>query len=67
MAISRSEFEKNLIPKMKAHEFIDDVKALLSDGIDWQPKYAYLSVMENLVSQLPGQPWKELEIHHQLL
>ena len=58
--ISRAEFEKNLIPKMKVYEFIGDVKALLSDGINWDPEHAYLTVMDRLISQLPGQPWKEL-------
>lgn len=58
--ISRAEFEKNLIPKMKVHEFIGDVKALLSDDINWEPEHAYLSVMDKLISRLPGQPWKDL-------
>lgn len=60
--ISRAEFEKNLIPKMKVHEFIDDVKVLLSDEIYWNPQHAYSFVMEHLVSQLPGKPWKELSV-----
>lgn len=58
--ISRAEFEKNLIPKMKVHEFIGDVKALLSGDINWEPEHAYLSVMDKLISRLPGQPWKDL-------
>ncbi len=58
--ISRAEFEKNLIPKMKVYEFVGDVKALLSDGIDWDPELAYASVMDHLISKLTGQPWKEL-------
>ncbi|HLB42163.1 MAG TPA: nucleotidyl transferase AbiEii/AbiGii toxin family protein [Gammaproteobacteria bacterium] len=61
IVISRAEFEKNLIPKMKVHEFIGDVKALLSDGINWEPEQAYLSVMNQLISRLPGQPWKGLD------
>ncbi len=59
--ISRAEFEKNLMPKMKLHEFIGDVKALLSDDINWDPEHAYLSVMDKLISRLPGQPWKDLD------
>lgn len=58
--ISRAEFEKNLIPKMKLHEFTGDVNALLSDGIGWNPAHAYSSVMDCLVSKLPGQSWKKL-------
>lgn len=58
--ISRAEFEKNLIPKMKVHEFIGDVGILLSDDLDWNPEQAYSSVMQQLISKLPGQPWKEL-------
>jgi predicted nucleotidyltransferase component of viral defense system len=58
VAISRAEFEKNLVPKMEQLEFTGDVRALLSDGIDWDPMHAYSSVMDRLVSKLPGQPWK---------
>src|SRR5262249_27546638 len=54
--ISRAEFEKNLIPKMEVHEFIGDLRILLSDGLDWNPDHAYSSVMEQLISRLPGQP-----------
>lgn len=60
ITISRAEFEKNLMPKMKVHEFIGDVKILLSDGIDWNPEQAYLSIMDMLISKLPGKSWKEL-------
>lgn len=58
VVISRAEFEKNLIPKMKTHEFIGDVKTLLSDTIDWDSEHAYSSVMKFLVSKLSGQPLK---------
>lgn len=61
ISISRAEFEKNLIPKMNVHEFVGDVKALLSDGIEWNPEHAFDSVMDSLVSKLSGQPWKEKE------
>lgn len=60
ITISRAEFEKNLMPKMQVHEFIGDIKALLSDGIEWSPEQAYVTVMEQLISKLPGQSWKEL-------
>ena len=62
--ISRAEFEKNLIPKMRVFEFTNDVQALLSHGTDWSPTQAYSSVMENLVSKLPGLSWKEPRSKH---
>jgi predicted nucleotidyltransferase component of viral defense system len=60
VSISRAGFEKNLVPKMEQLEFTGDVKALLSDDITWDPTRAYSSVMDSLVSKLPGQPWKRL-------
>ena len=61
VSISRAEFEKNLVLKMELREFTGDVKALLSDGINWSPANAYSSVMDCLVSQLAGLPWKNLD------
>lgn len=61
IAISRAEFEKNLMLKMKNYDFIADVKILLSDGINWQPEKAYSMIMNSLVTKLSGLPWKEAE------
>ena len=56
--ITRAEFEKNLASKMQNHDFKEDVKPLLIEGIEYNAEDACSFVLDNLVSKLPGEPWK---------
>lgn len=56
--ISRAEFEKNLLLKMKMQEFVKDATLMLANRVNWQPEVGAELIMKKLVEKLPGEPWK---------
>ena len=60
ISISRAEYEKNLMLKIQANEFLEDIRALLSEEVEWNAQDAYSTVMDQLISKLPGEPYKNL-------
>lgn len=56
--ISRAEFERNLCEKESNSAFLDDIRPLLASEISYDAKEAVVLVRENLVSRLPGEPWR---------
>ncbi len=56
--MSRAEFEANLTAKLDDPEFISDLDPLLAPGTDWDMDQATRYVREQLLAQLPGEPWK---------
>ncbi len=58
--ISRAEYEKNLIFKMKSNDFISDAAKVLPANASWNIEEAFQSIMQNMVTKLDGEPWKGL-------
>ena len=58
LSISRAEFEANLQGKLADPVFRRDVEPLLAVGTDWDPAAAASYALSELVSLLPGEPWK---------
>jgi len=58
LKVSRAEFEENLLRKLEDAAFRGDIKPLLRSGIKYDVDEAARYVMEELVSKLPGKPWK---------
>ncbi len=56
--ITRAMFEKSLAQKRQSQDFIADTSPLLRSDIQWNFEEAYQMVMDEIVSQLPGEPWK---------
>jgi predicted nucleotidyltransferase component of viral defense system len=56
--VSRAEFEKNLAGKMQNQDFCQDVNPLLVEGTEYNTDEAYSYLLANLISKLPGEPWK---------
>ncbi len=55
--ISRAVFEQNLLEKLEDAAFIEDIRPLLIDGIDFDFQEAAELLMSQLVSLIPGEPW----------
>lgn len=58
VSVSRAEFEENLRRKMADPEFLEDIRPLLAEGVDYDPHEAFDLVMSELLAHLPGDPWK---------
>ncbi len=60
LSISRAEFEKNLHEKARSGPFFDDTSPLLRTDIvpRWNPKTALSELYDQVISLLPGEPWK---------
>jgi hypothetical protein len=58
--VSRAELEANLYEKRAATLFRSDIAPLLRPGIGWNLDVAMDAVLERIVAQLPGDPWKGL-------
>jgi predicted nucleotidyltransferase component of viral defense system len=58
MKVSRAEYERNLILKMKDNDFLADAKQVLAENSSWEPLAAFEWVYENLLAKLDGEPWK---------
>jgi len=56
--ISRAEFEANLAAKLESNVFLDDIGPLIPADLDYDPTLAADIVREELISKLPGEPWK---------
>ncbi len=56
--VTRAMFERNLAEKLADGRFTADIGPLLAPGHPWQPAEAARRVGEQLVSRLPGEPWK---------
>jgi predicted nucleotidyltransferase component of viral defense system len=56
--ITRAMYEKNLYDKLNSDMFVKDTLPLLSRSISWNISNAYDVVKQNLISLLPGEPWK---------
>jgi len=57
-AVSRAQFEANLAEKLTSGVFLDDVQPLISTGLSYDPLAAAELVGSELVSRLPGEPWR---------
>lgn len=58
LRISRAQFEANLHDKRSAVLFRSDIGPLLRPGLAWDFDVAMDAVLEHIVAQLPGDPWK---------
>jgi predicted nucleotidyltransferase component of viral defense system len=61
LTVSRAEFEANLVAKLATVAFREDVRPLVAADVDYDPAEAAELVFTELVSRLPGDPWKGLE------
>jgi predicted nucleotidyltransferase component of viral defense system len=57
-AVTRAMFERNLAAKRLAPTFVADLSPLLAPGNTWDPEAALDLVHRELVSRLPGEPWR---------
>jgi predicted nucleotidyltransferase component of viral defense system len=59
--VSRAEFEKNLVSKIKDASFRNDIAPLLPENAStFDIDLAYRDIQDRLISKLPGNPWKGL-------
>ncbi len=61
--VSRAEFEANLVRKLEVVDFVADLRPLLAsqvagDEVEFDGRQAGRSVLQGLVSLLPGEAWK---------
>ena len=56
--VTRAQFEENLAWKRAQPDFRNDVRPLLRRGFSWDFDVAMDTVIESVVAQLPGDPWK---------
>jgi hypothetical protein len=56
--VSRAEMEMNLHGKLADPAFAADIAPLLAPGAEWDAAAAADYVRRELVSRLPGEPWK---------
>ena len=56
--VTRAQFEANMASKMIDATFLGDVAALLRTGLDYDPLEGWARVNEDLISKIPGEPWK---------
>jgi predicted nucleotidyltransferase component of viral defense system len=57
--ISRAEFEANLEAKLAEPVFLQDIESVLAPSVEWDLNDAVRYVQEELVSRIPGEPWRE--------
>ena len=57
-SVSRAEFEANLTAKMHDNAFLEDILPLLPSDQTYDPSEAEAVVKTELISRLPGAPWK---------
>lgn len=55
-SVARSEFEANLAHKLADRGFVEDVEPLLAEPSSYDAGQAARSVLERLISRLPGEP-----------
>ena len=59
--VSRAQFESNLHAKRSDPSFRAEVQPLLRSDIDWDFDVAMDTVLETIISLVPGEPWKAPE------
>jgi predicted nucleotidyltransferase component of viral defense system len=58
LKVSRAEFEENLVKKLEDVAFREDLAPLLREGTDYDFDAAARYMLDEVVSKLPGKPWK---------
>ncbi len=61
LKVSRAEFEQNLLKKLEDAAFREDILPLLRDGVEYDFDSAASFMLDEVVSKLPGNPWKRSE------
>ncbi len=56
--VTRAQFEANMAAKISDPPFTDDVPPLLRTGLVYDAVEAWLRVHGQIITQLPGEPWK---------
>jgi predicted nucleotidyltransferase component of viral defense system len=56
--VTRAQFEANMAGKMADATFLGDVAALLRTGLNYDPDAAWARVRDDIITKLPGEPWK---------
>ncbi len=56
--ITRAQFEANMASKMQDDAFLNDLGPLLRSDLEFDNHRAWLVVHEQIVSRIPGEPWK---------
>ncbi len=60
-AVSRAEFEANLVGKLGSEVFLEDLRLLVPADLLYDPKVAAAVVQDELLAKLPGEPWRGLD------
>ena len=58
LTVSRAQYEANLAAKLGSSAFLEDIRPLISTDTSYDPLVAAEIVGNELVSRLPGEPWK---------
>ena len=58
LALSRAEYEESLAGKFRSRAFLEDIRPLISPDAPYDPVVAAEFVGNELISRLPGEPWK---------
>ena len=58
LKVSRAQYEANLAAKLRSNAFLEDIKPLISADASYDPVAAAELVGNELISRLPGEPWK---------
>jgi predicted nucleotidyltransferase component of viral defense system len=56
--VTRAVFEENLARKLADKVFRADLTPLLRPGMSWDVDQAAATVLDVLISRLPGEPWR---------
>ncbi|HEY9713801.1 MAG TPA: hypothetical protein V6C72_10040, partial [Chroococcales cyanobacterium] len=59
--ISRAEFEQNFVRKLGDAAFREDILPLVRDGVEYDFDLAARFMLDEVLSKLPGNPWKRPE------
>lgn len=59
--ISRAEFEQNFLKKLEDAAFREDILPLLREGVEHDFDSAASFMLDEVLSKLPGNPWKRPE------
>lgn len=64
--ISRAEFEENFLKKLQDAAFRNDIVPLLRPGVTYDFDAAAQYMLNDIVSRLPGKPWKLRDTNNNL-
>lgn len=56
--VTRAQFEKNMVLKLRDPKFRADISPLLATGFTWDMDEAAPVVSSRLIELLPGESWK---------